>query len=91
MCVCVYYRLCLFVQRLCASTTDVRAAKIEVKLRCSMFGCVILFLCVWACKIAWPIDHFCHEKLSVVTFWFETAFVPSPVAVVVLLASARTV
>ena len=46
---------------------------------------------IWACKIAWPIDHFRHEKLSVVTFWFKTAFVPSPVAVVVLLASTRTV
>ena len=46
---------------------------------------------IWACKIAWPFDHFWHEKLSVVTFWFETAFVPLPWRLWFFLALTRTV
>ena len=93
---CVWFTVCVCLYSVCVIYCAVRSVRrlqpqsgIDVD--------------IWACKIAWPIDHslqdsmawpidhFWHEKLSVVTFWFETAFVPSPVAVVILLASTRTV
>ena len=50
-CLCVCSTVCVCLYSVCASTSDVRAPKTEVKLRCSMFGCVILFLCelVYVC------------------------------------------
>ena len=51
LCVCVCITVCVCLYSVCASTSDVRAPKTEVKLRCSMFGCVKLFLCelVYVC------------------------------------------
>ena len=55
VCVRVCITVCVCLYSVCASTSDVRAAKAEVKLRFSRFGCVILFLfelvyvCVYYC------------------------------------------
>ena len=51
---CVWFTVCVCLYSVCASTSDVRAPKTEVKLRCSMFSCVYcfcvsLFMCVCAC------------------------------------------
>ena len=77
MFVCVIYCLCFFFC-VCASTSDVRAAKTEVNFRSSVFGCVILFLCelVYVCVIyclcQWCTA--CHNCPSFLCGWSVSIF-----------------